>query len=122
MLRVSAAPAQDPAVGDEVEAARELGVPDEAVPLSREELAERISSPVFREGVFLRDGATVQPARLVLALRRAALGSVRVHEQTRVTNVERRRGRDRAGPRAREGDRGRRQRGRGRAGSRCAGG
>ena len=87
MLRVSAAPAQDHAVGDEVEAARELGVPDEAVALSREELAARISSPVFREGVFLRDGATVQPARLVLALRQAALGSVRLHERTRVTNV-----------------------------------
>jgi glycine/D-amino acid oxidase-like deaminating enzyme len=87
MLRVSAAPAQDHAVGDEVEAARELGVPDEAVPLSRDELAGRISSPVFREGVFLRDGATVQPARLGLTLRRVALGSVRLHERTRVTNV-----------------------------------
>jgi glycine/D-amino acid oxidase-like deaminating enzyme len=87
MLRVSAAPAQDHAVGDEVEAARELGVPDEAVPLSRDELAGRIGSPVFREGVFLRDGATVQPARLALALRRVALGSVRLHEGTRVTNV-----------------------------------
>ena len=31
MLRVSAAPAQDPAVDEEVEAARELGVPEEAV-------------------------------------------------------------------------------------------
>jgi glycine/D-amino acid oxidase-like deaminating enzyme len=87
MLRVSAAPAQDHAVGDEIEAARELGVPDEAVPLSREELAARIASPVFREGVYLRDGATVQPARLALALRQAALGSVRLHEHTRVTNV-----------------------------------
>jgi len=87
MLRVSAAPAQDHAVGDEVEAARELGVPDEAVALSREALAERISSPVFREAVLLRDGATVQPARLVLALRQAALDSVRLHEHTRVTNV-----------------------------------
>jgi glycine/D-amino acid oxidase-like deaminating enzyme len=87
ILRVSAAPAQDPAVDDEVEAARELGVPDEAVRLSREELAGRISSPVFREGVFLRDGATVQPARLVLALREAVIGSARLHEHTRVTDV-----------------------------------
>jgi glycine/D-amino acid oxidase-like deaminating enzyme len=87
MLRVSAAPAQDPAIGDEVEAARELGVPDEAVPLSREELAGRISSPVFRKGVFLRDGATVQPARLALTLRQVARGSVRLHEHTRVRDV-----------------------------------
>ena len=48
LLRVSAAPAQDRSIGDEVEAARELGVPEEAVPLSREELARAVRSPVFR--------------------------------------------------------------------------
>ena len=88
MLRVSAAPAQDHAVGDEVEAARELGFPDEAVALTREQVAARIDSPVFREGVFLRDGATVHPGRLVLALRRAVAGKARLHEHTRVTGVE----------------------------------
>ncbi|MDX6507384.1 MAG: hypothetical protein QOG06_2028 [Gaiellaceae bacterium] len=87
MLRVSAAASQDDAVDREVAAARELGVPDEAVPLSREELAERIRSPVFRKGVFVRDCATVQPARLVLGLRRAAQRSVRLHEHTRVKEV-----------------------------------
>jgi glycine/D-amino acid oxidase-like deaminating enzyme len=87
MLRVSAAPAQDPAVEEEVDAARELGVPDEAVPLSRDELAARIRSPRFRHGVFLRDGATVQPARLALALRRVAQEQVRLHEHTRVRQV-----------------------------------
>ena len=88
ILRVSAAPTQDPAVDEEVEAARELGVPDEAVPLSRNALAERIRSPRFRKGVFLRDGATVQPARLVLGLRRAAVASLRLHEHTRVIGVD----------------------------------
>jgi glycine/D-amino acid oxidase-like deaminating enzyme len=88
MIRVSAAPAQDPAVDDEVEAARELGVPEEAVPLSVNELGKRISSPVFREGVFLRDGATVQPARLALGLRRAALERVRLYEQTHVRRID----------------------------------
>jgi glycine/D-amino acid oxidase-like deaminating enzyme len=87
MLRVSAAPAQDPSVDEEVDAARELGVPDEAVLLSGEELAKRIRSPVFRRGVFLRDGATVQPARLALGLRRAASERVRLHEHTRVTGI-----------------------------------
>jgi glycine/D-amino acid oxidase-like deaminating enzyme len=87
MIRASAAPAQDPSVDEEVDAARELGVPEEAILLSREELAERISSPVFRKGVFLRDGATVHPARLVLALRQVALGKVRLHERSRVTQV-----------------------------------
>jgi glycine/D-amino acid oxidase-like deaminating enzyme len=88
MIRVSAAPAQDPAVDEEVEAARELGVPEEAVPLSADELAKRISSPVFREGVFLRDGATVQPARLAVGLRRVALERVRLYEQTHVRRID----------------------------------
>ena len=88
MLRVSAAPAQDRSIGDEVEAAEALGVPEEAVALSREELARRSARRVFRSGVFLRDGATVQPARLALALRSAALESVRLHEHTRVTRID----------------------------------
>jgi glycine/D-amino acid oxidase-like deaminating enzyme len=88
MLRVSAAPAQDGSVEDEVVAARELGVSEEAVPLTREELADRIRSPRFRQGVFLRDGATVQPARLALSLRRKALATLRLHERSRVTNIE----------------------------------
>src|SRR4029453_19359535 len=50
MLRVSAAPAQDGAVGDEIQAARELGAPEEAVLLEGEGLAGGISSPVFRTG------------------------------------------------------------------------
>ncbi len=87
LLRVSVAPAQDRSVERQVAAARELGVPEEAVELSGEELAERIRSPRFRKGVFVRDCATVQPARLVLALRRAAAESVRLHERTRVTRV-----------------------------------
>jgi glycine/D-amino acid oxidase-like deaminating enzyme len=41
---------------------------------------------VFRRGVLFRDGATVQPARLARALRRAAVAAgVRLHERTRVT-------------------------------------
>ena len=88
MLRVSAAPAQDASIGDEAEAALELGVPEEAVMLSREQLAERVRSPVFREGVFLRDGATIQPARLVLSLRRQALEKVELHEHSPVTRIE----------------------------------
>jgi glycine/D-amino acid oxidase-like deaminating enzyme len=88
MLRVSAAPAQDPAVDEEVDAALELGVPEEAVPLTPDELAQRISSPVFRKGVFLRDAATVHPGRLALAARRAALDRVRLYEHTHVTGID----------------------------------
>ena len=88
MLTVSAAPAQDEAVERAVEAARALGVEEEAAPLSREELAERIRSPVFRKGVFFRDGATVQPARLVQALRRAVLRGAELYERAPVTRIE----------------------------------
>ena len=86
LLEVAATEAEDAAVERSVRAARELGVNDEAVPLTAEEVAERISSPRFRRGVFFRDGAIVQPARLVLALRRAALDAgVQIHEHTPVT-------------------------------------
>src|SRR5207244_5808179 len=71
ILKVAAAPAQDEAVDRAVAAACELGVEQEAVPLSGDELAARIRSPVFRRGVYFREGATVQPARLVRALRSA---------------------------------------------------
>ena len=88
MLLVSAAPSQDEGIDVEVEAARELGVPDEAVLLEPEQLAERIRSPRFGRGVFFRECATIQPARLARALRRAALEVVAVHEHTRVTSVD----------------------------------
>ncbi len=87
ILRVSAAPAQDRAVEREVEAALELGAPEEAVSLDGEELAARIRSPRFRKGVFIRDGATVQPARLARALRRAVAEGAALHEHSRVTEI-----------------------------------
>ena len=88
MLKVSAAPAQDEAVDRAVEAAVALGVEDEAVPLGREELAERIRSPVFRKGVYFREGATVQPARLLRALRSAVRRGAELHERTPVVRIE----------------------------------
>ena len=87
-LIVSTAPAQDAAVERAVLAASELGAPEQAVPLSAEELAARVRSPVFRRGVFFGDGATVHPALLVRALRRAALAAgVTLYEGTRVTRI-----------------------------------
>jgi len=73
MLMVSASPGQDAAVDEAVAAAVGAGVPEQALPLDADALAERIRSPVFRRGVFFPDGGTVQPARLVRALRRAVL-------------------------------------------------
>jgi glycine/D-amino acid oxidase-like deaminating enzyme len=88
MIRVSTTPGQDATTGDAIRAARELGVPEEAVLLSSEELAQRIRSPRFRSGVFMRDCATIQPARLVRALRRVVLGRATIHEWTRVTDIQ----------------------------------
>jgi glycine/D-amino acid oxidase-like deaminating enzyme len=88
MLKVSASPVQDAAVERAVATAERLGAPEEAVSLSREEVAERIRSPRFRKGVFFRKAATVQPARLVRALRRRGLAEgIRIHERTRATRI-----------------------------------
>ena len=88
LLEVAATAAEDAAVDRAVHTARELGVAEEAVALGPEELRRRISSPRFRRGVFFRDGAIVQPGRLVLALKRAALDAgVRIFERTPVTGV-----------------------------------
>ncbi len=87
-LDVSAAPAQDRAVERSVEAAVALGQPEEAIRLSPDELAERVRSPVFRGGVYFRDGATVHPGLLVRALRRKAIAAgVTVHERTPALRV-----------------------------------
>lgn len=88
MLLVSASAAQDAAVDRAVEAARELGSPEQAVPLDRRELAGRIRSEAFRRGVFFPDGATVQPARLVRALRAAAVAAgVTLYEGSPVLRI-----------------------------------
>jgi glycine/D-amino acid oxidase-like deaminating enzyme len=88
LLKVAATEDEEEAVTRAVATARELGVEEEAQPLEADEVRQRIDSPHFRRGVLFRDGATVQPARLALALRRAALaGGVRIHEHTPVTSV-----------------------------------
>jgi len=101
MLMVSAAPAQDAAVEHAVAAAADAGVREQVVPLDGDQLASRIRSPVFRRGVFFPDGATVQPARLVRALRGRVLATgVELHEHSpasfRGGEVETARGRVRA--------------------------
>ncbi len=72
-----------------VEAAREIGAPDEMRPLSADEVRARCDSPAFEGGAFMRDGASVHPARLARGLRRVILGrGVRIHEGTRVERLE----------------------------------
>jgi len=90
MLEVSAAAAQDEAIDAAVAAAGALGVEEEAVPIGRDELAKRCSSPRFRRGVLYREGATVQPARLLRALRAAVLDEgVILHERTPMVRLHR---------------------------------
>jgi glycine/D-amino acid oxidase-like deaminating enzyme len=82
-LQVSASPAQDGAWNDAVELCRQLGVGDEYLPLSTAEVAARVRSPVFRDGVLMPGGATIHPAMLARALRRRLLErGVVIHERT----------------------------------------
>ena len=86
LLKVAATEAEDAAVEASLDAARELGVEEEAATV---EPGQRIDSPRFRRGVYYRDGATVQPARLALALKRAARDAgVELFEHTPVTDVQ----------------------------------
>lgn len=88
LLEVSAAPMQDASIAHSVEAARLLGVPQEAVPLDATEVAARCASPVFRGGVLIRDCATVHPGRLVRACRDAVLAAgIRLYERSPVTRI-----------------------------------
>src|SRR5579871_1089213 len=88
MLTVALGPGHDAELEREVGAAAAVGAPEEAVLVPCDELTVR--SPAFRGAVFHRDCATIQPARLVRALRRAALAAgVVVHERTPVTAIDR---------------------------------
>ena len=90
-IKVSTTPAQDAKLDAAVAAARALGAPDEAVTLTHDELAERCRSPRFRRGVFFRDAGTLQPARLLKALRTAVLDDegIDLFERTPVTGTHR---------------------------------
>jgi glycine/D-amino acid oxidase-like deaminating enzyme len=89
-LQVATSEAQLGDWDEVVEACREVGAPDEATPLSADEVAARCSSPAFLGGVLLRTAANVQPARLSLGLRRNVIeAGVRVHEHTHVRRLAR---------------------------------
>jgi glycine/D-amino acid oxidase-like deaminating enzyme len=88
-LRVSASAAQDGDGDDALAACRRLGVGDELVPLSPDEVRERCASPAFRGGILMPNAATVQPARLARGLRRVLLErGVAIHEGVRATGIE----------------------------------
>lgn len=63
--------------------AHRLGAADSARALTREELAARVTSPVFRAGIAYSEGANVHPARLARALRQACIDAgVTIYENT----------------------------------------
>jgi glycine/D-amino acid oxidase-like deaminating enzyme len=77
---------------DPVEFLARRGLGDRMVPLSPEACRAYADSPRFVGGSFIRDSATLQPARLARGLRRVALRrGVRIFEGTEVHGIERRR-------------------------------
>jgi glycine/D-amino acid oxidase-like deaminating enzyme len=87
-IGVASAPAQEGSWGHAVDACRRFGVQEELRDLSSPEVRDACRSPVFGGGVFMPDGATVQPARLAFGLRRAVgQRGVRIFEGSRVVRV-----------------------------------
>ncbi len=72
-----------------VKLAREVGAEDELHTLSAAEVRARCASPAFRGGAYMRDGASIHPARLARGLRRVLLErGVTIHEGTTVTRLD----------------------------------
>jgi glycine/D-amino acid oxidase-like deaminating enzyme len=87
-LKAAANPAQDGRWRASVEACARLGVGEELVPLSADEVRSRCASPRLGAGALMPASATVHPARLALGLRDALLDAgVDVHEQTRARRI-----------------------------------
>ena len=69
--------------------AREVGAEDELRVLTAAEVRARCASPAFHGGAYMRDGASVQPARLARGLRRVLLErGVTIHEGTTVSRLD----------------------------------
>ncbi len=84
-LEVSTAAAHDGTGRAALEACCDLGVPDKLREVSADEVQSRCASPEFRAGVMEPGAATVQPARLALAVRRRLLeGGVDIYESSPV--------------------------------------
>ena len=107
LLMVSAAPAQDAVVDEAVAAAARARRARGGGPARRpSEVAARCARRASAAACFFRDGATVQPARLVRALRRAALAARRARctRGRARTRIARRARRDGAAARVRARD------------------
>jgi glycine/D-amino acid oxidase-like deaminating enzyme len=82
-LSVSAAPSQDGAWQEAVDACAAVGRGDAWRALDRDEVRRHARSPVFRAGAWMPTAGTVHPARLARGLRRVALeDGIEIHEGT----------------------------------------
>lgn len=82
-VRVATTKLQEAKILPHVKTAQELGVGDTAQALTQEMVAAYCSSPAFLSGMYLPEGANVQPARLARALRKAVIElGVSVYENT----------------------------------------
>ncbi len=89
MMMVATTETQDRVIDSAVAAAAAAGRPEQAVELSPADVEARCRSPRFRRGVLFPDTGTVQPARLVRALRRSALArGVSLFEGTGATAID----------------------------------
>src|SRR5260370_9963997 len=71
-----------------VRLAQVVGAEGELRSLTGDEVRARCDSPAFGGGAFMRDGASIQPARLARGLRRVLLErGVTIHEGTRVSRL-----------------------------------
>jgi glycine/D-amino acid oxidase-like deaminating enzyme len=87
-LRVNAFPREPNDWEATVAILRRLGVGDELVPRSADEVRAVCDSSAFGEGLFMRSAASIQPARLARGLRRVLIErGVRIHEGSRVRSL-----------------------------------
>ena len=87
-LRVNAFPVEHHDWDATVARLDALGVGDELVHRGPDEVQRVCASPAFRDGVWMRSAAAIQPARLARGMRRVLLErGVRIHEGTRVRSL-----------------------------------
>ena len=88
-LNVSTSPAQDFSWRANREAMRRAGFEDLPREMDRSEVEAICDSPAFREGIFYREAATIQPARLAFGLRdRVATRGALMFERSPARRIE----------------------------------
>ena len=85
-MGAASSPAQIGEWADLIITADRLGIADTYTVLTKDEVRDKVDSPVLHGGVYTKLGATLQPARLARGLRRVLIErGVRIYEGTPVT-------------------------------------